>query len=104
MTRYWETRGWAKSEVAGWWNMSPSVIHGLSQQFLTRISHPGGSAKDSHALPQVWMTDICHCAQEEIEPLLWLISDLPSLQALEGLYQSQPCVKDFTSEVFKRGD
>ncbi|GFY10816.1 hypothetical protein TNCV_1123381 [Trichonephila clavipes] len=81
-----------KIEVARWRNVNPSVIQ------------CGGSTNDSHALPQVWMTDICHCAQEEIEPLLWLISDLPSLQALEGLYQNQPCVKGFTNVIFKRGE
>ncbi|GFX97209.1 hypothetical protein TNCV_556991 [Trichonephila clavipes] len=39
----------------------------LGNNFEPPTPHPGGSAKDGHALPLVSKTDICHCAHEGIE-------------------------------------
>ncbi|GFU19594.1 hypothetical protein TNCV_21651 [Trichonephila clavipes] len=54
-------------EVAGWLDVSPSLVCRLWQQFITPIRQIGGSAKDSHVLPRMPMTNIFHYAREGIK-------------------------------------
>ncbi|GFU68985.1 hypothetical protein TNCV_3398721 [Trichonephila clavipes] len=48
--------------------------------------------------------NICHYAQEGLQPQLRLNSDTLSLKASQGWYHGQACVEAFENVVFMRGD